>query len=569
MGTVVQREQCPRCAAEGRDNSGDNLARYADGGGLCHACGYVDRAKVSRAKSEGQTKGTLAIDDVLSYPVGCDSSRALSADVVNDFGIRVSYNEEDGKVERAYYVYRNQDGEAIGYKRRILKDKKFVVGGKLDLYGKHLCTGKTSLVIVEGEEDAHAVTEMLRHIKPAIGTADVVSIPNGAKVKQDGKPVPIDPALKDNLEWLSTYKRVILALDSDQPGRDTTEAIAEWLCPVVEVRTVEHNPALGKDASDYLVKGHGKAWRDALGKAKIYEPDGIVDGTDISLDDILEPIPEGTPYPWPIMQDMMKGMRKGEILTICAGSGIGKSTILRELVKVLIEEGHSVANIALEDQMNVAAQALVALDMNIPLHRFRFHPPPRHEVEPHLKKMVGNGRTHFYKHFGGLTCDTLIQKLRYYIKRKGVDFIALDHLSMVMSNSQSRDERKDIDKLMTELAKLVTETGVGLLQIVHLKRKGGGPGAQSFAKGGEVELTDLRGSAALEQLSWAVLGAERDQQGESADFVQLRILKNRTVGFVGLADKLRYDHGTGRLNVVGLSEPPDLEDIDEIIAGDE
>jgi twinkle protein len=327
-----------------------------------------------------------------------------------------------------------------------------------------------------------------------------------------------------------------------------SEAIADWLSGGVEVRLMPADKEIGKDASDYLVSGSMKEFRSLIKDARIYEPEGIINGTEISLDDLLEPIPEGYPVPFEGLQHKLHGIRKGEIVTVCAGSGIGKSTLVREITKSLIEQGLSTANVALEDQMNVAAQALMALDMDIPLPIFRFNPPTKSESQASYDKMVANGSTFFYKHFGGLTCDTLLSKLYYYARSKKVDFIVLDHLSMVVSNSKSNDERKDLDYLMTQLAKMVVETGVGLIQIVHLKRIGSGK--VSFNKGGEVELSDLRGSSALEQLSWTVFAAERDQQGDDPELMSVRVLKNRTWGFLGLADTLRYNHDTGRLKSV-------------------
>lgn len=35
---VLYKKQCPLCAKQGRDNSGNNLAVYADGGEYCWAC---------------------------------------------------------------------------------------------------------------------------------------------------------------------------------------------------------------------------------------------------------------------------------------------------------------------------------------------------------------------------------------------------------------------------------------------------------------------------------------------------------------------------------------------------
>jgi twinkle protein len=107
---------------------------------------------------------------------------------------------------------------------------------------------------------------------------------------------------------------------------------------------------------------------------------------------------------------------------------------------------------------------------------------------------------------------------------------------------------------MTKLAKLVVETGVGLIQVVHLKRPSGD---KSFSTGGQVNLDDLRGSASLEHLSWTVVGLERDQQGESKDFSKIRLLKNRTVGFLGVADTLKYNAETGRLLPIELEEDDD------------
>ena len=40
----TQHEQCPKCAANGRDNHKDNLAVYADGHAWCYSCGYYQPA---------------------------------------------------------------------------------------------------------------------------------------------------------------------------------------------------------------------------------------------------------------------------------------------------------------------------------------------------------------------------------------------------------------------------------------------------------------------------------------------------------------------------------------------
>ena len=99
------------------------------------------------------------------------------------------------------------------------------------------------------------------------------------------------------------------------------------------------------------------------------------------------------------------------------------------------------------------------------------------------------------------------------------------------------------------------ETGVGVIAVVHLKRRQGGKD-KSFNEGGQVSLTDLRGSGGLEQMSWNVLALERNQQDmEEANFSQLRILKSREHGFLGEADRLFFNPETGRLLPAPEPEP--------------
>ncbi len=168
---------------------------------------------------------------------------------------------------------------------------------------------------------------------------------------------------------------------------------------------------------------------------------------------------------------------------------------------------------------------------------------PDDEYNMWWDKLVASNKTNYFNHFGSLSSNNLISKMRYMKKSLDTDFILLDHISMVTSGEDSGNERKDIDMLMTGLGELCVSTGAGVIAVVHLKRVQG----KNYNKGDEVELTDLRGSAALEQLSWSVIGGERDQQGDTKDFSRWRVLKNRTWGYTGLCDTLHYNHESGRL----------------------
>ena len=129
----------------------------------------------------------------------------------------------------------------------------------------------------------------------------------------------------------------------------------------------------------------------------------------------------------------------------------------------------------------------------------------------------------------------------------GCDYIFLDHISIVVSGMEGGDERRAIDNMMTKLRGLTEEVNCGMILVSHLKRPQGNKGHEDGAR---TSMAQLRGSAAIGQLSDIVIGAERDQQGELPDRTTVRILKNRWTGETGEACFLDYNKDTGRLHEV-------------------
>tara|TARA_Y100000296_G_C5036370_1_gene187465 strand:- start:217 stop:639 length:423 start_codon:yes stop_codon:yes gene_type:complete len=130
---------------------------------------------------------------------------------------------------------------------------------------------------------------------------------------------------------------------------------------------------------------------------------------------------------------------------------------------------------------------------------------------------------------------------------------------MLVSAITEGDERRSIDRIMTKLRSIVEETGAGLILVSHLRRVVGNKGHED---GIQVNLSHLRGSQSIAQLSDCVIGLERNQQAddpEEANTTVLRVLKSRYTGDVGYATKLLYDRETGRLAEV---ETEDYEEDD-------
>jgi twinkle protein len=129
-------------------------------------------------------------------------------------------------------------------------------------------------------------------------------------------------------------------------------------------------------------------------------------------------------------------------------------------------------------------------------------------------------------------------------------WVVIDHLHMMVSATLEGDERRSIDSIMTRLRSLAEETGAGLILVSHLRRIDGNKGHE---KGAETDLSHLRGSQSIAQLSDCVITLERNQQADDpvvASTTRVRILKSRYTGDVGIATYLQYDKDTGRLNEV-------------------
>jgi twinkle protein len=175
-----------------------------------------------------------------------------------------------------------------------------------------------------------------------------------------------------------------------------------------------------------------------------------------------------------------------------------------------------------------------------------------------LQNLFKDDRVWIHSHFGSNDIDEIFAKIRYMIVGLDCKWIVVDHLHMLLSASAEGDERRTIDTIMHKLRSIVEETNAGMILVSHLKRIEGNRGHEN---GVSVNLSHLRGSQSIAQLSDCVIALERNQQSDDpseANTTHVRVLKSRYTGDVGMATHLMYDKDTGR-----LSEVIDYEDDDD------
>jgi twinkle protein len=537
---LVEKTACPNCP------SSDAYAIYDDGGGKSH--GYCFSCTTYVHDLTDFDEPSVAIGNTIqqkttNFPEGdyADlSARKLAAKTLKKF----NYTVGDGKHYAPYY---DKDGNKVAVKVRGANKEFYVVGDmkKAVLFGQQLWPGGGKrLVITEGEADCLAYAQATNL------TWECCSVPSGAAgaVK----------AVRQNIEFIESHAEVVFLFDMDEPGREASLSCAALLRP--GLAKIAKLPL--KDANDMLIAGRVEELKTAVYTAKTYRPDGIVQGDEIDLAEVIKATPKGLDVPYLELNQALRGFRKRELYLLTAGSGVGKSTFAKELgVHLAKEHGQRIGWVMLEESLNKTVQSIVAIDNDIPAGDLMEDPTRLEESEwrRSMHQIVENCA--FYDAWGSTEVDNLMQRLRYLAVGCECDFIVLDHLSMVISGLDV-EERKTLDILMTRLRQFVEQTGVGVIAISHLRRNNN---KTSFNRAGEVDLNDLRGSASLEQLSDVVLSVERnmmEDDREKAEVSQIRLLKNRPFGQTGPCGFCKYDRHTGRLKHFDQDMPVDVADFD-------
>lgn len=522
------------------------------------------------------------VQDVLKYKIMAVPARGLSKESAEYAGIRSSLSEADGKtITATYFPSYNQEGELVGFIKRdwtIGKEEKghFTAIGSVKEKNKlfnqqNVSKGGKRLFIAEGHEEATALREVL--LQSVKGT------------KWEGKVVPNVVALPlgtgnaaacvaHNLEFIQSFSEIVLAFDSDcatpqelkrgiLKGKEAKEEVANILLSD-NLYSFTH-PHGCKDARQCLMEGY------AADLAKIvsfnldrYSPEKIISGVDVDIDSLIEPLKEGHYIErYTELMRKLHGIREGnELITYCAFSGVGKSTLAREigweLARVTVPRQYNVGFIFLEEPVKKTQQSLIALELGVLLPAFRQNAlsvTTREAIEQAANATVKSGRVFFLNHFGSMKVDKLMQQIKYLHFINGCTHIFIDHISMVVAGLESANERKDIDMLYEELAAFMTTNNVTIHAVCHLKRVDenvpkvkDGEAPKPYWR--EVKKEMLRGSAGIEQMSSCIIALENEVLPDNTrGRVRTKILKDREWGILGLCDTM-IQKSDGRLHVV-------------------
>tara|TARA_R110002012_G_scaffold68854_2_gene178658 strand:- start:1445 stop:3118 length:1674 start_codon:yes stop_codon:yes gene_type:complete len=531
---IKYHQPCPAC------KSSDALSINEDGSAKCFSCNefFPNKNNINTYKPKVNDTMQETIRELNAHGgiYAKLTDRGISKESAEKYGVKVVYDSSGQLAQHIYPYYINN--ELTSNKTRYIKDKRFIFNGSpngVGLFGQNLFKeGGKYLTIVEGECDAMSTYELLG------SKWAVVSIIRGAAsaVKD----------IKENLEYVESFDNVVICFDKDKVGTEAAQKVASIIKPgKAKIVTL---PNGYKDPNDMLSQGKHADFTRAWWDAQIYTPSGIIRVSEKQKDFLNREHKQSVAYPWEGLNKKLLGLRAGELVTLTGGTGLGKSSITREIEHHLIKNtDDNVGIIALEEDWKRTVDGILSIESNDKLFidSVRDTYPEKHLTEM-FDRVFANDRVFIHAHFGANDIDAIFAKLRYLIVGCDCKWVVVDHLHMLVSSMMDGDERKAIDNIMHRLRSMVEETGAGIILVSHLRRIEGNKGHEN---GVSVSLSHLRGSNSIAQLSDCVIALERNQQSDDdleSRTTKLRILKSRYTGDVGMACSLVYNKETGRLS---------------------
>lgn len=540
---MPQNLPCPKCRELGRDSKGDHLWLMEDNETWCclkdiHPPYYYNPVKRTIAKEQ-----PMDIEAIKGLPFVGNQDRKISQQTHAHFKVRTELSEEDLSPVALYYPETHK-GSFIGYKKRKLPKQFTSIGngkgaGKVpDFSGQHCCpqSGKR-ILITGGEEDMMAAYEMLISRYPEI-TPAVVSLPRGEETSI--------ATVAENLEFLKGFEEVIIATDMDEAGRKAVAKIAPVVGDRARVLIISE-----KDISDMLVKGKQKEFINAYFSAREYRPSNIVSVSDI-LEKAVQPRKWGLSYPFPQLTKMTYGLKEeGEIISIGAGPGSGKSTLIRQIQShLMFEHNEKIAVFDIEEKAEGALNHLIGGIMGKPIHL----PDCEYDIEEarRIGRML-EGKAEFYD---GLTEDwaEVVDNIRYFAS-KGIRFFFVDPISALVEHLPASEGNQELGKVMRDMKRFRKQQGLTFFSVNHLNNPVSG---KDHGAGGEVYGSQFSGSRAQWKYSTALWGLTRDQlalDDTEKNRMKLTIIKDRLGGKTGHL-YLKYNPFTGVL----AEETPDMKE---------
>lgn len=452
--------------------------------------------------------------------------RGIPAEVCEIFGIQSQYDADGNLVRYAFKYPTNTKYRAANEKKFWFKESH---KGKQEMFGPDFNAGSANRIyLTEGEADAASVyyaiglnTKNNTFYQPIYAVKSLPSSGIG------------DKFLKENYDYLNSFKEIVWAGDSDKAGQECAKRLyAAFPDKFYHVPMSAH-----KDANEFLQAGNVEELKWAALKPLRWTPENFYMSEQDFEEIFRQPPYVAIPTGIDDLDGMTRGIVKGVMTTVLAQEGIGKSEIvgLFEHLMLKNDEHSKIAVCHLEEQKSVVLGRLAGYEVG---YNLKYAAGNQEKVEAAMESL-----SKYYENDRLIILDMLAEDDAYaildYIRLAktvyGCDFIFIDHIHQVadQDSSDGDDERRILDKLSSKMARLCRDLDIALVVVSHVNDEG-----------------KTRSSRMIRKQAGVVLDLTRDLQSDSSiqrNTTQITVSKNRPYSKTGPAGTLFYDEDTALL----------------------
>jgi KaiC/GvpD/RAD55 family RecA-like ATPase len=562
MAAFIKHTNCEACG------SSDGKAVYQDNSSHCFVCQHTvpsDEFKEANQKKPSRVRSSIKKEENMevkpsSKPaltpeenaeiksetsVKAKGFRGIDDSVYAKFGVRHAFAEDTGEVMEQYYPC-TQEGQLVGYKvREVPKNfySKGRTGADCELFMQFKFNrGGKYIVITEGEIDALSAYQMLAEYtesKGGIFETAVVSPTTGANSHKQ---------IAGQFRFFDSFENIIISYDNDKAGQTATEQLLKVL-PKGKVKIM---PMRYKDANEYLEKDKAKEFVNDFYEAKKQVPVGVLASSKLYDRIMGQTAVAKIPFP-PFMSKLNElfvgGMPLGHIVNIAADTGIGKTTLVNELIYYWIfNSPHTVGIVSMELDAGQYGEVLLSrhLEKKLALiesqdEKIAYLSTDRviEKAKELTIKEDGDSRFYLLDNRDG-SIEEIQDTVEELVSACGAKVIVLDPLQDILDGLSNEEQAE----FMKWAKGFIKSHGITFIFINHMRKT---PAGQNGADSEQ----NIMGSSTIIKSASANILLKRDKMAESEitrNSTEISVTKNRVCGLTGPAGFIYYDNATHTLH---------------------
>jgi twinkle protein len=563
MANFIKHTKCEYCG------SSDANALYDDGSSHCFSCrktigsdGYKSEAKESvvrkYVRKDEQVQTTKVSKPVITEEqkneikeqttLKCYGYRGISDSITQYFRVRHSIDDRDDVISQYYPV--TQEGQLTGYKvRDNPKDFRSIgrTGAECELFGQFLFNrGGKYLIITEGEIDALSAYQMMKAYADARNSpfeTAVVSPTTGANSSRQ---------LANNYRFFDSFENIILCYDNDKVGKEAAiEAVKVLPKGKVKMMNLKY-----KDANEYLENNAGDQFVRDFYNAETYTPVGVL-GSGQLYEKILQQAQIARVAFPPFMNQLndmlVGGIPLGHIINIAAGTGIGKTSLVNEMIyHWVFHSPHKIGIVSMELDAGQYGETLLSRHIQKKIALIKDDAVKQRmltsdEVKNKAHELFFDGEEHRFYLLDNR--DGSIEEIQDTIEELviscGCKIVVLDPLQDILDGLTNEEQA-----LFMKWSKgIIKSHGVSLIFINHVRKSPSG--AASSSNGGKYSEEEIQGSSTIIKSASANILLSRDKTNDDPiirNTTTIMLSKNRICGITGPAGEIYYDNETHTLH---------------------